>query len=501
MNQELQAVVFDMDGVLLDTERLFMESIREAAGKKQIDKIEKVIQKCIGLNKKDTKALFEKECGPEFLYEEYFSKCKELFDEKVESKGIPVKPGVNEVLTYLKSEGYKIALASSTNKHRVMEHLDKAGITDFFEVIIGGDMIKHGKPAPDIYVEACKRLGTTPENAIAVEDSPNGLKSAYEAGLRAVMVPDMIAPNQEIEELLYAKCDSLHEVKSLVMRMEGKLTDTERIPLTGLCNTRDLGGYRSADGRYIKPHKLIRSGALYDATTEDKEILVSEYDLKTIIDFRTAAERNLKPDPQLPGVAYIVNPILEEETMGITRESDGESDSNAVVKKVISAIQTGAGTPLAYMKEMYKSLIGNSYSKEKYKEFFRLLLDQEDGAVLWHCSAGKDRVGVGTILLLSALSIPREQIMEDYLKVNEFSKKEIDILMNTLTEHMDSEEEREQAEAVRLLFTVDRAYAESVFEEMEQEHGSVDAFLEKEMGLTPKKRRILCDKYLGEYNK
>lgn len=498
MNQELQAVVFDMDGVLFDTERLFMESIREAADKKQIDKIENIIKKCIGLNSKDTKALFEKECGPEFLYEEYSSKCKDIFNKKVEKDGLPVKPGVNEILTYLKSGGYKIALASSTRKYRVMEHLDKAGITDFFEVIIGGDMIKNGKPAPDIYIEACKKLGTTPENAIAVEDSPNGLKSAYEAGLKTVMVPDMIAPNPELEELLYAKCDSLHEVKSLVMRIEGKLAETVRIPLTGLCNTRDLGGYRSMDGRCIKHHKLIRSGALYDATSEDKEILVSEYKLKTIIDFRTTAERNLKPDPELPGVTYIVNPILEEETLGITRESEGESDTNAVVKKVISAIQTGVGTPLNYMKEMYKSLIGNSYSKEKYKEFFQLLLDQEDGAVLWHCSAGKDRVGVGTILLLSALSIPREQIMQDYMKVNEFSKDEIDILMKTLTKHMDSEEEREQAEAVRLLFTVDRAYADSVFELMEQEYGSVDAFLEKEMGLTPKKRSILCDKYLGD---
>ncbi|MGN1147816.1 MAG: tyrosine-protein phosphatase, partial [Lachnospiraceae bacterium] len=298
--------------------------------------------------------------------------------------------------------------------------------------------------------------------------------------------------------LLYARCDNLIEVIELFMKLEGKLQETVRIELEGLCNTRDLGGYRSIDGRLIKRHRLIRSGALADSTETDRKVLVSEYCLKTIVDFRTSAERNLKPDPDLPGVAYIANPILEEETLGITREEEETEDSNAVVNKVISAIKENGGTPLGYMKNMYKNLIANPFSRAQYRKFFNILLSQKEGAVLWHCSAGKDRVGVGTILLLSALSIPREQIIADYMKVNEFGRKDVDILMSTLTGHMDfsSEEGRRQAEAIRLLFTVDRAYAESVFDEMEQEHGSVDAFLEREMGLTPEKREQLKSMYL-----
>lgn len=500
MNKEIEAVVFDMDGVLFDTERLFMEGFQEAAAELHIDNVEKAAVGCIGLTMKDTKALFERECGADFSFDEYYAVCAKRFKEKIEKDGLPVKPGVREILTYLKEEGYRIGLASSTGRSGVLGHLKRAGLTDFFEVIIGGDMIEHGKPAPDIYKKACEELMVMPNKAIAIEDSPNGLKAAYAAGLRPVMVPDMIMPTPETAALLYAKCDSLYEAKALIMKLEGRLTEAVRIPLTGLCNTRDLGGYRSADGRYIRPHRLIRSGALCDSTTEDREILIRDYGLKTIVDFRTPAERNLKPDPVLPGVLYIENPILEEKAMGITREDESENDGNAVVKKVISAIRDSAGTPLHYMRNMYQNLITNPFSKAQYKKFFDILLAGEDGAVLWHCSAGKDRVGVGTILLLSALSIPKEQIMADYLKVNEFGKEEVDALMHTLQEHFDmtSEEGKEQAEAIRLLFTVDSAYAVSVFEAMEKECGSVEAFLEKEMGLTPEKRKQLCDKYLEE---
>ena len=117
--------------------------------------------------------------------------------------------------------------------------------------------------------------------------------------------------------------------------------------------------------------------------------------------------------------------------------------------------------------------------------------------MLWHCTAGKDRAGVGTLLLLSALSVPREQILADYMKVNEFAGKEVDMLMKLLTEGEGQPAVRQaQAEAVRLLFTVDESYALSVFEVMEKECGSVDAFLEKEMGLTAPKRKLLEELYL-----
>jgi len=121
-----------------------------------------------------------------------------------------------EILTFLKENGYKIGLASSTSRHGVLGHVNRAGITDFFEVIVGGDMVEHSKPKPDIYLLACEKLGVKPENTIAIEDSPNGIRSAHAAGLKAVMVPDMIAPTPEIEALLYKKFDSLLGVRAML---------------------------------------------------------------------------------------------------------------------------------------------------------------------------------------------------------------------------------------------------------------------------------------------
>ena len=200
----------------------------------------------------------------------------------------------------------------------------------------------------------------------------------------------------------------------------------------------------------------------------------------------------------MKGITYIDNPILEEETLGITRENEGTKDGNAVVKEVIAKIQMSGGTPIGYMNEMYKNLITNPFSRRQYRRFFDILLNHKEGAVLWHCTAGKDRVGVGTILLLSALSVPRELIIADYMKVNEFNKDEVDKLMDDLMCRQDICKElgRKEQEAVRLLFTVDRSYADAIFGTMEQEYGSTDVFLREEMGLTDEKRKYLKDKYL-----
>ncbi len=219
MTDKITAVVFDMDGVLFDTERICMEAWREIAAEKDIENIEKAVLGCVGLNRTDTRAFFEREYGADFDYDTYHDACSARFHEKIERFGLPMKPGVMEILTFLKNNGYKIGLASSTSRHGVLGHVNRAGIADFFEVIVGGDMVEHSKPKPDIYLLACEQLGVKPENAIAIEDSPNGIRSAHGAGLKAVMVPDMIAPTPEIEVLLYKKYDSLLDVRNF---LEGK---------------------------------------------------------------------------------------------------------------------------------------------------------------------------------------------------------------------------------------------------------------------------------------
>ena len=115
-------------------------------------------------------------------------------------------------MDYLKAENYKIGLASSTRKFRVLENLEKSGFTNYFETIIGGDMIEHSKPNPDIYLLACKELGVNPAETFAIEDSPNGIRSAYNAGMKPIMVPDLLEPTEEILSKTVACKSDLIEV-------------------------------------------------------------------------------------------------------------------------------------------------------------------------------------------------------------------------------------------------------------------------------------------------
>ena len=130
--------------------------------------------------------------------------------------GLPEKPRVHEILEYLHEKKIPVALASSSKKATVLSHLEKSGITGYFQKIVTGDMVTHGKPSPDIYLKACEELGAAPEEVIAIEDSFNGIRSASAAGLHPIMVPDQLQPTEEILLLAEAKCDSLLDVKQLL---------------------------------------------------------------------------------------------------------------------------------------------------------------------------------------------------------------------------------------------------------------------------------------------
>lgn len=208
----IEAVVFDMDGVLFDTERLVMECWRKIASTMDICDIDSILHACIGANKKVTQAIFLERLGEDFNFNHFDTQAHDIFVKQVEEEGLPIKLGVCELLEYLKEAGIKIGLASSTYEKEVRSHLKRAGIADYFEVIVGGDMVKASKPDPEIYLTACKKLGVEPRHAIAIEDSHNGVRSASSAGLRTIMVPDLLPETEEIKALLYKKCDSLLEV-------------------------------------------------------------------------------------------------------------------------------------------------------------------------------------------------------------------------------------------------------------------------------------------------
>jgi len=221
MNQiQMEAIVFDMDGILFDTERLCMEGWKKVAGKKDLQGIEEVCTQCIGLSACDTRKMVINYYGEDFPYEDFRSDVTEWIHKRIERKGLPVKEGAKNLLPWLEQAGYKLGLASSTNYASVIKHLKRAEMIDFFQVVVGGDMVEHSKPQPDIYQLACRKLDVEPQMAYAIEDSPNGIRSASSAGLKPIMVPDLIRPDEEMEGLSFMICDSLLDVMNYFSHLQ-----------------------------------------------------------------------------------------------------------------------------------------------------------------------------------------------------------------------------------------------------------------------------------------
>lgn len=208
-----KAVVFDMDGVLFDTERLCMDMWSKVADARGLSGMIQVGYDSIGRNENDTRALALAAFGEDFDFEDFRLEVSRMCHDYMQRQGIPVKKGVTELLDFLREQGYRIALASSTRKESVLRNLERAGITAYFEEIISGDMVEHSKPRPDIYLLACEKLGVKPESAYAIEDSPNGIRAAHGAGMRPIMVPDLIEADEEMRILSQVILEDLLAVR------------------------------------------------------------------------------------------------------------------------------------------------------------------------------------------------------------------------------------------------------------------------------------------------
>lgn len=196
-----KAVVFDMDGVIFDSERAILSCWEELAEKQGISHIREAMYECLGVNEEKTRTLMLQRYGENFPYETFRREASVMFHERYDNGRLPMKKGVRELLSFLKAEKKKIALASSTKRESVLRELEEAGVLSYFDAVICGDMVERSKPAPDIYCKACEALGIRPEEAYAVEDSYNGVRSAHSAGLHTIMVPDLAGPTEEMEEL------------------------------------------------------------------------------------------------------------------------------------------------------------------------------------------------------------------------------------------------------------------------------------------------------------
>ena len=210
--KDYDAVVFDMDGVIFDSERATLQCWLELADKYGIKGIEKPYLACTGTNAAKTRQIMLDAYGEDFPYDTYAAEASRMFHEKYDGGRLPMKPGVCEILNYLKSNGRKIALASSTRRQTVIAQLTDASIIDFFDEVVTGDMVTKSKPEPDIFLLACEHIDVEPNRAYAIEDSYNGIRAAHRGGLRPIMVPDLRPADDEMRALSEAVLDNLEEV-------------------------------------------------------------------------------------------------------------------------------------------------------------------------------------------------------------------------------------------------------------------------------------------------
>lgn len=217
MMMDGSAVVFDMDGVIFDSERLVLECWEEVGAKYYLEGMRETFLPCIGTNSVKTKEIVLERYGMDFPYDEFIREVSILFHEIVDWGDLPVKTGVRELLTYLKDHEIPIAVASSTRLAVVTQELKQAGLYECFSVVMGGDQLKRSKPEPDIYLMTCEKMGVRPANAYAIEDSYNGIRSAYSAGMKPIMVPDMLPPTEEMREKSVIILDDLLQVKDWFM--------------------------------------------------------------------------------------------------------------------------------------------------------------------------------------------------------------------------------------------------------------------------------------------
>ena len=212
----IKAVIFDMDGTLFDTERVYVNAWRAAGKELNFAPIEQAIAACTGRNAKDTRKYFEDNFAHLISYDEFMAARTRYYDAEIEKKGVPLMPGVVELLDYLKQSGIAIALATATRTVRTQENLTRTGLGHYFDVLVTGDMVENGKPHPETFLTAAKQLGLDPSECMGVEDSFNGVRAIRAAGMFTVMVPDTVRPTPEIEALRDAKCQTLFDVRPII---------------------------------------------------------------------------------------------------------------------------------------------------------------------------------------------------------------------------------------------------------------------------------------------
>lgn len=215
MKKTVDAVIFDLDGTLTDTEKYYQIAWPKALSEFGYASTPEMILSLRSLGRPFAPVKFKEWFGESFDYNCVRERRKAIVEDLIRENGIPLKPGATEILEWLRANRVLTAVATANEYPRTERYLKQLGLFDSFDKIICANMVPFGKPAPDIYSYACHELGISPDRAFAVEDSPNGVISASDAGCLTIMVPDLTAPDEELSRRLYKCLDSLIDIKTL----------------------------------------------------------------------------------------------------------------------------------------------------------------------------------------------------------------------------------------------------------------------------------------------
>jgi len=212
----IRGVLFDMDGLVVDTEKLYTRFWVEAATELGFPMTKEQALGMRSLGGLDAQRRLWDYFGPEADYVTIRSHRIELMDAFIARHGVEAKPGIRELLDVLKERRLRCAITSSSSVETIRARLEPLGLVHQFDALCSGKDMPRGKPAPDIYLHGAKTLGLQPEECLALEDSPAGIESAFRAGCHPVLIPDQDVPGEETIQKLYAKCDSLIDVIELI---------------------------------------------------------------------------------------------------------------------------------------------------------------------------------------------------------------------------------------------------------------------------------------------
>ena len=212
----IKAVIFDMDGLMIDSERVTFEGYQHVLAKENLTMSEEKYKTLLGKPVKAVYDLFKEDYGPQYDVDQIIKDVHAYIAKRFETEGVPLKPGLVELLKYLKENNYKTIIATSSHRNRVDLIVKQAQIDQYFDDSICGDEVTKGKPNPEVFLKACQKLQVSPQDALVLEDSESGINAAYNADIKVIGIPDMKYPEEKYVKMTYKIMDNLFQVKDFL---------------------------------------------------------------------------------------------------------------------------------------------------------------------------------------------------------------------------------------------------------------------------------------------